>query len=84
MDRSRREPSQTTTMSGSPKEALLPFCLADFCRASRSWVSSPIRAPTVSASVPMRTFVSWAPAGLLCGSQRTQSQSSWPLFSVRT
>ncbi len=84
-DRSRRDPSHTTTMSGSLKvEPCDLFCSAAFLRASRICVSSPIRAPTVSASVPTSALTSCPPDGRACGSQRTQSQDSRAAFSLST
>ncbi len=85
-DLSLRDPSHTTTMSGSPKDdaACDLFSSAAFLRASRICVSSPMRAPTVSASVPMSALTSCPPEGRECGSQRTQSHDSCAAFSLST
>ena len=53
-------------------------------RAVTTAPSSATRRPSVSASVPSRTAVSWPSTGRQCGSQRTQSHVSRAPGSVST
>ena len=81
-DRSLREPSKTTTMSGPNRP--WPCSRIAWCRALTIAPSSAIRAATVSASLPISAAQFCPSAGRQWGSHRAQSQEACPLASVST
>ena len=81
-DRSLRDPSNTTRMSGRKRTSCRPASLAACWRALTTASSSAMRAATDSASLPINTAQSCPLAGRQCGSQRAHSQLSRPDESV--
>ncbi len=81
-DRSLRDPSKTTMMSGRNRASCGPAPLAACCRALMMASSSAILVATDSASLPISTAQSCPASGRQCGSQRAHSQLALPEESV--